>query len=111
MRAEAKLELAIRQALEYHGCRVWSTSAKRQRGPSGVSPGVPDLYVVDPIMKRSCFMEVKTPKGRLSPAQRDFRAVALAAGQTCLVVRSVDDAVGWAEDGVHVTPDLDGPVR
>ena len=99
MGPEARLQGEIRRALELHGMHVWSTSAFRQRGPSGVSPGIPDLYVLDPARRRAAFMEVKTKRGRLSAAQMRFLQSALDAGQTCLVVRSVDDALRWMEEG------------
>jgi hypothetical protein len=46
----------------------------------GVRPGVADFAPVLPG-GRSAFLELKSAKGRLSPAQREFRAACLAAGE------------------------------
>ena len=102
MRPEAKLSQEVRRALALKGCRVWSTEAPRVRGPSGSSPGVPDLIVFAPgrfhgSMGRFAFAELKTPTGHLSHAQQDFQTVARTHGVDCLVWRSVDDALQWLD--------------
>jgi len=55
----------------------------------GVSPGVPDLFV--PAWR--LWIEVKTEKGRLSPAQRDWIQYLESVGYRCLVVYGIDDAI------------------
>lgn len=58
----------------------------------GLRPGVSDLVV----MRRdgvACFLELKTPKGRLSPAQDNFRILCQSRGWPWGVARSVEQAV------------------
>lgn len=70
---ESQLQQAIKDALVLAGFRVLHTSAHRQKGPSGVSPGVPDLLVTHQCCKPNWLgIEVKTDKGRLSPAQKEL---------------------------------------
>lgn len=57
----------------------------------GTRPGIPDLFVAGE--GRVIGLEVKAPKGSLSPAQRDTIAALNAAGIPVLVVRSIDEAV------------------
>lgn len=45
---EADVQAGIKQALELAGWTVLSTSARRQKAPSGVSRGVPDLLAGHP---------------------------------------------------------------
>lgn len=56
----------------------------------GLVAGVSDLIIVLP--ERLIFMEVKTPKGRLSASQKAFRDAMEALGFEYTVARSVDDA-------------------
>lgn len=69
--AETSVQEAIEDALRLAGCEVWHTSAFRQKGPSGVSPGIPDLLVRTTGMPQAHLigLEVKAEDGRLSPAQ------------------------------------------
>ena len=97
MKPEAALSKAIRAELRARGIATWSTEAHRQRGPSGITPGIADLIVTDPIRRRLAFIELKTRTGRLTPAQREFRDAVKAADAECFVWRSVADAVDWAE--------------
>ena len=101
-RPEAKLSQEVRRALSLLGCQVWSTEAPRVRGPSGSSPGVPDLIVFAPGLMhgsvgRFAFVELKTKTGRLSHAQQHFQSTAREHGVDCLVWRSVDDAKAWVK--------------
>lgn len=89
---ERDLQAAIVKALELAGFEVKHTSAHRQRGPSGVSPGVPDLILAHPCSGGSLLgVEVKTPDGVLSPAQKDWADKGYMA-----VARSAEDAVAAA---------------
>jgi hypothetical protein len=56
----------------------------------GLLPGVADLVIVAPG-GRAHFVEVKTPKGRLSKAQREFRDRCVAMRVPWAIVRSLDD--------------------
>ena len=58
----------------------------------GVHPGFADLLVL--CDGRVLFLGLKSPKGRLSPAQEAFRDAVLAQGFGWALVRSLDDAVG-----------------
>ena len=62
----------------------------------GVHPGFADLLVISE--GRVLFLEVKSAKGRLRPAQDAFRATVLAQGFGWALVRSVDDALGALAD-------------
>ena len=57
----------------------------------GVHPGFADLMVL--CEGRVLFLELKSLKGRLSPAQEDFRDGVLAQGFGWALVRSLDDAL------------------
>jgi hypothetical protein len=56
----------------------------------GMLPGVADLAIVAPG-GRAHFVEVKTPKGRLSKSQREFRDRCVAMRVPWAMVRSLDD--------------------
>lgn len=62
----------------------------------GVHPGFADLLVISE--GRVLFLEVKSAKGRLRPAQDAFRETVLAQGFGWALVRSVDDALGALAD-------------
>lgn len=58
----------------------------------GLRPGVSDLVV----MRRdgvACFLEVKTLKGRLSPAQDNFRILCQTRGWPWGIARSVEQSL------------------
>ena len=59
-----------------------------------MKPGVPDLFL--PCARRGyhgLYIEMKTSKGALSPAQKDFLEYADAAGYLDKVCYSADDAI------------------
>jgi hypothetical protein len=56
----------------------------------GLVAGAPDLLVVLPHGK-GCFIEVKSPKGRVQEAQHSFSFTCQALGWPWFVARSVDD--------------------
>jgi hypothetical protein len=71
------------------GYRPIATAVKLKA--EGVMPGVTDLVVV--LENHGCgWMEVKTPKGRLSDEQIGFGRRVQALGHYWAVVRSVDEA-------------------
>ena len=57
----------------------------------GVRAGVADLCLISPG-SRAHFIEVKAPKGRMSPEQRAFRDACERAGAGFAIVRSIDEA-------------------
>lgn len=62
-----------------------------RRLPKYTPRGVPDIIVV----RGGAFygLEVKTPKGKQSPEQKEFQAMVESHGGHYHVVRSVDDVV------------------
>ena len=55
----------------------------------GVTAGVSDLIFV--YRKEVCFIEVKTPKGRMQDTQLAFEKVVFEAGFPYIVVRTLDE--------------------
>ena len=108
---EADLQRAVVTALRFalpkgaiiHHCPNEITEggprgAKRQAilVGMGVHPGFADLMVL--CAGRVLFLELKSLKGRLSPAQEAFRDVVTAQGFGWALVRSLDDALGALAD-------------
>lgn len=62
----------------------------------GVHSGFADLMVL--CDGRVLFLELKSPKGKLSPAQDAFRDAVQAQGFGWALVRSLDDALGALAD-------------
>jgi hypothetical protein len=57
----------------------------------GLTPGIPDLCLIAPV-GRVFFIEVKTPRGSLSPEQVAIHSWLTAIGVPCAVCRSINDA-------------------
>ena len=110
-RPEADLQRAVVGALRFalpkgailHHCANEVTQpgprgAKRQAilVGMGVHRGFADLMVL--CEGRVLFLELKSPKGRLSPAQAAFRDAVQAQGFGWALVRSLDDALGALAD-------------
>ena len=108
---EADLQRAVVTALRFalprtaiiHHCANEVTEpgprgAKRQAilVGMGLYPGFADLMVL--CEGRVLFLELKSLKGRLSPAQEAFRNAVLAQGFGWALVRSLDDALGALAD-------------
>ena len=62
----------------------------------GIHPGFADLVIL--CAGRVMFLELKSLKGRLSPAQEAFRDAVKAQGFGWALVRSLDDALGALAD-------------
>jgi len=93
---ESNIQHAIRECLEWHKFFV----RKIQQGALS-EPGIPDLWCIGLNKNRETiqvWIEVKTPTGRLSPYQEDFRTEVDMRGGTFLVMRSVDDCMSWLRD-------------
>jgi hypothetical protein len=58
----------------------------------GVLAGVADIQVLLSSGK-SIFLEVKTPKGRQSPSQKEFQKEVEALGFRYYIVRSLEDVI------------------
>jgi len=108
---EADLQRAVVVALRFalpkgaiiHHCANEITEAgprgaKRQAilVGMGVHPGFADLVIL--CDRRVLFLELKSLKGKLSPAQEAFRDAVLAQGHGWALVRSLDDALGALAD-------------
>ena len=108
---EADLQRAVVTALRFalpkgaiiHHCANEVTEAgprgaKRQAilVGMGVHPGFADLMIL--CETHVLFLELKSLKGRLSPAQEAFRDAVLAQGFGWALVRSLDDALGALAD-------------
>ena len=108
---EADLQRAVVSALRFalpkgaivHHCANEVTDpgprgAKRQAilVGMGVHRGFADLMVL--CEGRVLFLELKSLKGRLSPAQEAFRQAVLAQGFGWALLRSLDDALGALAD-------------
>lgn len=86
--AEKAVQYACKQYLRLRGAAVWDTSQPMR---ALITPGLPDLVAFLPRPDGGAelvFIECKAPGGRLSPAQAQFRAAALAAGVRYLVAAS-----------------------
>ena len=108
---EADLQRAVVTALRFalpkgaiiHHCANEVTEpgprgAKRQAilVGMGVHSGFADLVIL--CEGRMLFLELKSLKGKLSPAQEAFRDAILAQGFGWALVRSLDDALGALVD-------------
>lgn len=87
------LSLALPVDARFHhspseGKRGWRSQAALKS--SGFSAGWPDLEIV--WQGRAYFLELKSEKGRVSPAQAECHAGLIAAGAHVAVVRSLDEA-------------------
>lgn len=89
---ETLIRLDIRRFLRNLGFAVWDMEQNR---PTRQTAGFPDLVAIG--RGRILFVEVKAPKGRLSPAQQVFREECLANGGTYLVWRSASEAWDYLE--------------
>jgi hypothetical protein len=77
---------------------VGRRAAKRQAilVGMGVHPGFADLVILSD--GKVLFLELKSLKGRLSPAQKAFRDAVLGQGFGWALVRSLDDALNALAD-------------
>lgn len=93
---ESEIQRSIKQLLQTYKFFV----VKIQQGALS-EPGIPDLWCIGLNKSREtiqAWIEVKTPTGRLSPYQEDFRTEVDMRGGTYLVMRSVDDCMSWLRD-------------
>ena len=100
--SETDLSRSIQGALQSIGALVVRVQSGRARGRVGMvrlaREGTPDLWVA--YRGREGWLEVKTPRGRLSAAQEAWHACARQQGSRVAVVRSAAEAVevvtkGW----------------
>ena len=85
-------DIALLFAIPNGGNRDAVTGARLKR--EGVKSGVPDMML--PVPRGGycgLFIEVKTPKGRLSVNQQSWFAALEKVGNKCIVVRSPTEAI------------------
>lgn len=101
-RSESDVQKATVELLRLAGFDVRHTTAYRQRGPSGVSLGVPDLLVGHIGAPGSLLgIEVKKPGGRVRPAQKEWADKGLI-----VVCDHEDDALEAAVEWLKRSPTL-----
>ena len=84
-------EGAVWFAVPNGGSRNPIEAAKLKR--MGTRPGIPDICII--WRGRSIFIELKTPKGRTSPAQEAVMSALTMAGAVVNVCRSLEDVQGF----------------
>lgn len=96
---ESRLQKVIASHLMMSGAFFFSIPNEAQRSPMmaahlkamGMLPGVADLCVI--IQGRAHFMEVKSPDGVQSAAQRDFQASCVIQNIPYALVRDIGSAL------------------
>jgi hypothetical protein len=93
--SERQVSREIQDFLKSLGFAVWSSEQgyRRERGGTRTSAGIPDLIVMGHGL--FTFVEVKTPKGKLTPAQQVFRDECKASDIGWQLWRDVRDAWTW----------------
>lgn len=96
MQTEQSIQRAILDYLRYRGIFCWKNNtagiyvkARNTYIPSH-APGVSDILGILPG-GRFLAIEVKAPKGRVSPAQEQFLQTINERGGLAFVARSIDD--------------------
>jgi hypothetical protein len=82
---ESELQSAVEEMARWLGWYVFHDQDAR-RNPAGL----PDIVAVHPVQRRLLWAELKTSKGRLRPAQADWRDALVAAGATVYLWRPED---------------------
>jgi hypothetical protein len=88
---EAEIQNQIIEYLQLRGGKVYRMNAGRARNNVRMSEaGTPDLLAIFPEGK-TIWVEVKTPKGKLSEEQLRVHCQLTSYGQRVIVARSVED--------------------
>ena len=90
--SEREFQARVIQLAESLGWRVYHTHDSRRS-----QPGFPDLVLVHPVQKRVVWRELKTAKGRLRPAQKEWLESLQGAGENAAVWRPDDWTLGIIE--------------
>jgi hypothetical protein len=103
MQVEQGIQAAILQYLRWKGIFCWKNNtagiyvkARNTYIPSH-APGVSDILGVLHGGRIICI-EVKSPKGRISPHQQQFIDAINSAGGLAFVARSVDEVINVLEE-------------
>ena len=67
-----------------------TASGRPANAVAGLLPGMPDLVIVLPEGK-VLWAEIKSEKGRVSPAQLEVHGLLNSLGHNCVVLRSVEE--------------------
>lgn len=94
--SEKQVQTGVKRALRMLGWSVYDFSQPRA---AMQTPGIPDLWIVKG--NRAAWVEVKRPGGKLSAAQKAFRAECLRAGVEHHVWDSAAEAVWWAGEVIR----------
>lgn len=89
---ERDITKTVRQYLEWRGWR----SVRINAGPFGKS-GMPDFLFLHYERRLAVWIEFKAPRGRLSVEQTAWIEEERRRGAICLVVRDIDEFIGWYE--------------
>lgn len=85
---ENEIQQDVREYLQWRGWYVI-----RNQQSLGSHRGLADLTAIKD--GRVVFIEIKTPEGRLSRHQRNFRDEILSHGGEYIVIRSLDEIMKW----------------
>lgn len=78
----------------YAGERQCSAQTGAFLKRKGVKPGVPDLHLPRPnATHKDLWIELKTPTGRVSPAQAEFLRQRIEEGSCAHIAYSADEAI------------------
>lgn len=91
-RTEKRVQLEIKRALETLGFHVSDLSQPRA---SMQTPGLPDLYAIQPDWPMTVWIEVKRPGGQPTEHQKAWHRTARSAGNLVLVADSVEAVVDY----------------
>jgi hypothetical protein len=80
------------KALGVPGSLVASIPNMRAMGQVGLTKGLPDLLVMAPGLPVG-FIELKTDKGHVSPAQAEFKSRCIALGIAHSITRGRDEPI------------------
>lgn len=100
--SEHQIQCAIVDYLRLRGCVVYHIPNEGKRSKigghlqkrGGMTPGAPDLVVAWPN-GHVLWIEVKSAKGKLTPAQEEQRIALVDRGHDWLLARSADDVIAW----------------
>jgi len=90
---EKAVEHACVQLLRLRGYRTYHLAQPRA---TKQSPGLPDVLAIHPT-RGLVLVEVKSPQGRVTPAQRDLARVCATAGVRYAVVHSAAELAAALE--------------
>lgn len=102
MNLETKIQNEIILAINQRGHRLWRTNAGKAFSKTGaviklMPQGFPDTVGFRKNDGKMIFIEVKTPTGKLSKSQKEFKAFIETQPVIYGIARSVDEAIAIVE--------------